>query len=246
MISEIHDGLPHRDATALTGEAAYAQFWRDASANVGEWLNESDSDEVGLREPMVARTVVDACSRHGLPLVIGSSMPVRDVEWWCAPRESATYSNRGANGIDGVVSTVLGVAAGGKGMGLVGDITLLHDVSGLVDGLGDAQGTCVLVVVNNHGGGIFSFLPQATSLVDDQFERLFATPRSPDAVRVAQAFGHRARSVATIGELRSAIDDGLSIPGLTVVVAEVASRDENVRYHEALNRGVRDCWRAGA
>ena len=63
-------------------------------------------------------------------------MPVRDVEWWTPPRTAPTYSNRGVNGIDGVVSTALGVAVGARALGLVGDITMLHDVSALVDGLG--------------------------------------------------------------------------------------------------------------
>jgi 2-succinyl-5-enolpyruvyl-6-hydroxy-3-cyclohexene-1-carboxylate synthase len=246
LVNEMLHGLPDRDSSLSRGDPTYAALWSDASERVGTWLDESEGDDVWLSEPVVARALVAASERRGAPLVVGSSMPVRDVEWWSAPRQVATYANRGANGIDGVVSTVLGVAAGSCALGLVGDVTLLHDVSGLVDGLGDAQGTCVLVVANNRGGGIFSFLPQASALSAERFEHLFATPRAHDLVEVAQAFGHVGVSVATRGELRAAIDEGAERPGLTVVVAQLPSREENVRYHEALNGAIAQCWKDDA
>ena len=242
LVRDIRHGLPRRDSSSSKGDPDYAALWTDASQRVGAWLDESEGDDVWLSEPVVAREVVAASERLGVALVVGSSMPVRDVEWWSAPRRVATYANRGANGIDGVVSTVLGVAAGSCALGFIGDVTMLHDVSGLVDGLGDAQGSCVLVVANNRGGGIFSFLPQASSLPEEHFERLFATPRAHDLVEIAQAFGHVGLGVATRGELRSAIDEGVQRPGLTVVIANVPGREENVRYHEALNEAVAQCW----
>ena len=242
LVGDIRHGLPRRDGSSSKGDPDYAALWTDASQRVGAWLDESEGDDVWLSEPVVAREVVAASERLGVALVVGSSMPVRDVEWWSAPRRVATYANRGANGIDGVVSTVLGVAAGSCALGFIGDVTMLHDVSGLVDGLGDAQGSCVLVVANNRGGGIFSFLPQASSLSEEHFERLFATPRAHDLVEIAQAFGHVGVGVATRGELRSAIDEGVQRPGLTVVIANVPGREENVRYHEALNEAVAQCW----
>jgi 2-succinyl-5-enolpyruvyl-6-hydroxy-3-cyclohexene-1-carboxylate synthase len=233
------DGLPDAAATELAGDSAYARMWRDCSARVGEWLEQVDSSGGDLDEPMVARAVVAACTRYGAPLVVGSSMPVRDVEWWAPPRRTPTYANRGANGIDGVVSTALGVACGSRAIGLVGDLTMLHDVSGLVDGLGPAGGTCVLVVVDNDGGAIFSFLPQAATLAHTEFERLFATPRGHDLAAVARGFAHAAVTVSTREELRASIDAGLASPGLTVVVARVVSREENVRRHDALVNGVK-------
>jgi 2-succinyl-5-enolpyruvyl-6-hydroxy-3-cyclohexene-1-carboxylate synthase len=143
------------------------------------------------------------------------------------------------NGIDGVVSTTLGVATDSRAIGLVGDITMLHDVSALVDGFGDGDGTCALVVVDNHGGGIFSFLAQRSAVDDARFERLFATPRSQDLAAIARAFGHEARRVSTRSQLRAALDDALTRSGLTVIVAEVPSRDENVRLHDEWNEKVK-------
>jgi 2-succinyl-5-enolpyruvyl-6-hydroxy-3-cyclohexene-1-carboxylate synthase len=120
----------------------------------------------------------------------------------------------------------------------VGDLTMLHDVSGLVDGVGTAGGTCVLVVADNQGGGIFSFLSQATRVAPARFEELFGTPRPHDLEAVAQAFGHQAVSVTTLDELRRAIDKGLTSQGLSVVVAKVPSRSVNVEVHDRWNAHV--------
>ncbi len=236
LVGESFAGLPP-ESDALLAAESYVVTWRNASREVERWLDEGDVDGE-LNEPAVARAVVRASNESGAALVVGSSMPVRDVEWWSPERESATFANRGVNGIDGVVSTVLGVAAGSKAIGLVGDLTMLHDVSALVDGLGPAGGTCVLVVADNHGGGIFSFLPQASGVGHERFEQLFGTPRLHDLQVVAQAFGHHATSVETVDELREAIEKGLAGEGLSVVVAKVPSREDNVRLHDAWNEEV--------
>ncbi len=237
LITETHPGLP---TSRTLAELTYVDLWRDASHRVGRWLSDHEAEDGPLTEPGVARIVVEASGDRGVPLVVGSSMPVRDVEWWGAPRRAATYSNRGVNGIDGVVSTVLGVAAGATGLGLVGDITMLHDVSALVDGLGDAGGRCVLVVIDNQGGGIFSFLSQARLVPTDRFERLFGTPRSHDLVRVAKGFGYESETVGSPRELRDAIERGLGREGLSVVIAAVSTRVDNVRLHEEWNSAVHE------
>ena len=237
LIGESFVGLPAHGDANLVGAESYAVTWRNASTVVGRWLEERDADGQ-LCEPAVARVVVRASNETGAALVVGSSMPVRDVEWWAPARESVAFANRGVNGIDGVVSTVLGVAAGSTAIGLVGDLTMLHDVSALVDGLGSAGGTCVLVVADNRGGGIFSFLPQASRVETLRFEQLFGTPRLHDLTAVAHAFGHQATLVETIDELRGAIEKGLAGEGLSVVVATVPSREDNVALHGAWNDEV--------
>ncbi len=238
LIHETYAGLPHHDYAPLKANHDYAATWRRASDDVATWLETAERDESVLNEPLVARAVVAASNASGAALVVGSSMPVRDVEWWAPSRECATYANRGVNGIDGVVSTALGVAVGSKALGLVGDLTMLHDVSGLVEGLGNGRGSCVLVVVDNRGGGIFSFLPQASDLESDRFELLFGTPRPHDLEVVASAFGHSSSTVRTLDELRNAIEKGLSSDGLSVVVAKVPSRKENVTLHQEWNDHV--------
>jgi 2-succinyl-5-enolpyruvyl-6-hydroxy-3-cyclohexene-1-carboxylate synthase len=245
LISDVYAGAPNVEMTSLHANDDYAQIWHEASDVVERWLEEVDAQEVELTEPLVARTVVAASNDADVPLVVGSSMPVRDVEWWAPPRRARVFANRGVNGIDGVVSTALGVAAGSRAVALVGDLTMLHDVSALVDGLGAAGGTCVLVVADNQGGGIFSFLPQATSLDVDRFELLFGTPRRHELDVVAEAFGHEATTVASVEELRRAIDKGLVGAGLQVVVARVPSRTQNVEIHERWNAHVRSLVETG-
>jgi len=219
-------------------DGEYVRLWNEASTQVSAWLANLDQDDA-LNELSVARCVVDVSSRLDVPLVIGSSMPVRDVEWWTPARSAPTYSNRGVNGIDGVVSTTLGVAVGARAIGLIGDITMLHDVSALVDGLGDEDGTCALVVADNRGGGIFSFLAQRGAVDDERFEQLFGTPRALDLVAIATAFGHESLRVTTRSQLRAALDAALDRAGLTVIVADVPSRDENVRLHDEWNEKVK-------
>ena len=115
-------------------------------------------------EGRIARDVV-AAAPAGATLVVASSMPVRDVESFAAAREGITFhANRGVNGIDGFVSTVLGIAAaaddGAPTVALLGDLCFLHDSNGLL-GAAERGDDATFVVVDNDGGGIFSFLPQA-------------------------------------------------------------------------------------
>ena len=226
-------GLPASDSPR--GDASYAAQWRRASQRTEEWLVSAIDAE--LNEPSVARALVRASARHDVNLVVGSSMPVRDVEWWAASREAPTFANRGVNGIDGVTSTILGVASGGRALGLVGDLTLLHDVSALVEGLGEGGGSAVIVVADNGGGGIFSFLSQAEE-APDVFARYFATSRPIDLVAMVTSFGHHSVAVSTLFDLDAAIEEGLAREGLSVVVASVPSRERNVALHDEMNVAV--------
>jgi 2-succinyl-5-enolpyruvyl-6-hydroxy-3-cyclohexene-1-carboxylate synthase len=239
VVSRRIAGLPDASNRAHVGDADYVALWRDASAMVHKHLA-TLWDEV-LDEVLVARLVVETANSHQVSLVVGSSMPVRDVEWWSEARQGAVYSNRGANGIDGVVSTFLGVAQNSRAIGLVGDVTMLHDVSALVDGPG-ANTNAVLVVSDNGGGGIFSFLAQAREVPASEFETLFGTPRLHDLAGVAAAFGHHGETVSSAAQLRAALAAGLDRPGLSVVVATLPSREANVARHEELNTLVARWW----
>jgi 2-succinyl-5-enolpyruvyl-6-hydroxy-3-cyclohexene-1-carboxylate synthase len=230
-------GLPDGGSAQLRGDASYVQYWASCARQVGDQL--VNVDQGMLTEISLARACVDAAATNDVALVIGSSMPVRDVEWWAPSRVTPTFANRGANGIDGVVSTALGVATRGRAVALVGDVTFLHDVSALVDGV-DEQTSAVVVVADNNGGGIFNFLPQTTSLGFEQFETLFTTPRSHDLVALAQALGHHAQRVESLDQLREALDHGLARTGLSVIIAQVPPRSENVATHDALVASVAD------
>ncbi len=157
-------------------------------ATVGGVVNEKLVGPA-VSEVEVARAVVAGIPAGGA-LVVSSSMPVRDVEWY-GPRRSDidVFSNRGANGIDGVIATGVGVALGGRPTTvLVGDVAFLHDSSSLV-ALRHRPITLDVVVIDNDGGGIFSFLPQATQVAADRFEQLFGTPHGTDLAALARAHG---------------------------------------------------------
>ncbi len=175
----------------------------------------------------------------GASVFVSASMPIRDLEWYAPPLPAppVVLANRGANGIDGVVSTALGVAASGtapRTLALLGDLAFLHDVSGLVN-VPDVP--CTFVVVDNGGGGIFSFLPQATTLAPEVFEALFGTPPTSDVGAVARGFGLPVMEVSKLSELESALASAPGHPALVRV--RVPSRAENVAVHDALNQAVR-------
>ncbi|TVR20415.1 MAG: 2-succinyl-5-enolpyruvyl-6-hydroxy-3-cyclohexene-1-carboxylic-acid synthase [Ilumatobacter sp.] len=184
-----------------------------------------------LTEPAVARTVAEALP-DDVELVVASSMPVRDLEWYGGPRARA-HANRGANGIDGVMSTALGRALTGVPTAvLLGDIAAVHDSNALV-GLMSRAADLRIVVVDNDGGGIFSFLPQASSLTGGRFEQLFGTPHGTDVVALAGAHGIPASTVTTRDELA----DALVCPGPWLVRVPT-DRAGNVEAHAEIHAAV--------
>ena len=187
--------------------------WLDAEVRAQTALVAALDGE--LTEPAVARMVSTVAG----PLVLSSSMPVRDVEWFGAPGTTQVFSNRGANGIDGVIATAIGIAQGSQQptVLLIGDVAFCHDQSSLT-ALAARGVRLTIVVVDNDGGGIFSFLPQRASLPVDRFEQLFGTPHGTDIVALARAHGLGARTVHTVADLAEAIDD----PEAVVVRVEPA------------------------
>ena len=153
-------------------------------------------------DPFEGRAVseVAALLPDGATLVVGNSMPMRDVDAFVRgdQRRLRIVSNRGANGIDGVISSALGAAAVADGpvVLLVGDLSILHDLNGLLAAAKFGLDATV-VVLNNDGGGIFSFLPQAEQLDAPTFEALFGTPTGLDIAAAAGSSGHRTRGRAT-------------------------------------------------
>ena len=227
-------------ARRLEGVAdpAWGASWARAEAAAQAAIDRALAGREEVTEPAVARSLL-ATLPDGATLVVSSSMPVRDLEWYGRARAGVrVLANRGANGIDGVVSTAVGVAlaTGGPTALLIGDLALLHDAGGLL-GLADREVDLAIVVVDNRGGGIFSFLPQAGSLPADRFERLLATPHGVDIPGLAAVHGLAALRVHDADGLAPALTAAVLTPGPLVVVAPT-DRSANVAVHDELHAAV--------
>jgi len=187
-----------------------------------------------LDEPLIAGAVCQALP-PGANLFVSSSMPIRDVDAFAVPGKARArvFSNRGVNGIDGVVSTAAGVAASTQRptVLLIGDVAALHDLSGWLVAKSSGA-SLVVVIVNNDGGGIFSFLPVAERT--PHFERFFGTPTGVDFSHVAalaKATLHRPEHLPGLSRvLHVALERG----GLHLVEVRT-DRKANVEAHRALN-----------
>ncbi|MEO5678869.1 MAG: thiamine pyrophosphate-binding protein, partial [Acidimicrobiales bacterium] len=192
-----------------------------------------------VTEPGLARALASHLPAEAA-LLVSSSMPIRDVEWFAEPRSGLDlHANRGANGIDGVTSTALGLALARSGRptaALLGDLAFLHDGGGLA-GLADRPCSLVLVVVDNHGGGIFSFLPQAAQLPADRFEQLYGTPQRADLLAVAAAHGIPGTEIGGAADLPGRLAEAVAAGGVRLLVART-ERAANVEVHAQLAAAV--------
>jgi 2-succinyl-5-enolpyruvyl-6-hydroxy-3-cyclohexene-1-carboxylate synthase len=203
-----------------SADPAWRASWHAADARADEAIAASVTGE-----PALARAVT-AMVPSGGRLVVASSMPVRDVEWYGVARDDIeVISNRGANGIDGVLATAIGVALDGQPtVAYLGDVAFVHDSSSLA-GLARRSIDLTIVIVDNDGGAIFEFLPQRTSVPHDRYELLFGTPHGTD--------------IATLlGAHRVHVGDELAwAPGVRAVVVRT-DRANTVRDHDRIHEAV--------
>jgi 2-succinyl-5-enolpyruvyl-6-hydroxy-3-cyclohexene-1-carboxylate synthase len=218
-------------------DAAWRSRWRDVERLASRTVDATLARHGELTEPGAARAALTMAPAGGA-LVVASSMPVRDLEWYVPGRRGVdVVANRGANGIDGVVSTAVGVALGGRPVvALVGDLAFLHDSNALI-GLARRGVDLCIVVVDNDGGGIFSFLPQADALDATRFEQLFGTPHGVDLAAIAGAHGIVATTVSSQAGLESALVGWRDRRGVQLIVAR-SDRGRNVELHHELNAAV--------
>ena len=221
-------------AARLEGEDRPApQRWLDAERAAREAI-ESVLAGPELSEPAL-HLALGRAHRDGDLVYTASSMPIRDQEAFLPPSDTDALflCNRGANGIDGLVSSAIGAAhASGRPTTVVtGDLGLLHDVGGLA-ALGGVSTLVRVVVIDNDGGGIFGFLPQAEALPGAEFEALLGTPRGLDTAKAAALFGLSHRRIESLEELPDALAAG------TNLIQVRTDRAANVTLHRDLAGAV--------
>ena len=258
--SAVSDSLAVEPATTLSALARtldgtgadpdWLSDWRSADERAAEAILGVLAAS-GCSEPVVAAELGVLLPREAT-LFVASSMPVRDVEtfWPVRPDPPRVLCNRGANGIDGTVSSAFGAAAAGEGpvVLLIGDVALAHDIGGLL--AASRLGLkLTIILLNNEGGGIFDFLPIASAPaarerrarvaggeVGDQsgeqdiYTRHISTPPRLDFARAAALYGFSHETVAEIASFRGALESALAAP--TSATIEVRTdREENVKLH---------------
>ncbi len=224
--------------TTTLGPAREPKAWArlvHAASSRAELAAARAIEAPALCEGATARALVASCP-EGATLVVGNSTPVRDLDLYCpaSPRSLGVAHQRGASGIDGLVSGAAGLAsvAGHPVALLLGDVAMLHDLTGLAL-LARARTPLVAVVVQNGGGRIFEQLPVAKRIDAATFERCFATPERVDLAHAAAAFGVRFERVGTRVELDRVLGEVWSRSGATLIEA-VCAPHEGARIVERI------------
>ncbi len=226
------EGLPPVDRTTWRGE--WVDAGKKATAAIAAALVSTPLHEGHIVRALAAKLADPA------QVFVGSSMPIRAVDsfWPYAKPQQSFFGNRGASGIDGLVSTGLGIAAAHPSTPTVlmlGDLSVYHDMNGLW-ALRRHGLRATLIVCDNNGGGVFNFLPQAQHT--DVFEEIFATPLGLDFAQVARLYGLVYSPVTDRSGLEPAIADAISAQTSTMVVVKY-KREDSVSGH-------RLCWEAAA
>ncbi|MBM4382876.1 MAG: 2-succinyl-5-enolpyruvyl-6-hydroxy-3-cyclohexene-1-carboxylic-acid synthase [Deltaproteobacteria bacterium] len=235
LLTHAADALGDR-ARVSRWQSAFANAERAAQAAVAHALDA----EAALLEPHLARELAAALP-DGALLALSNSMPVRDVDAFApaSSRRLRVLVNRGANGIDGVTSTALGASAAWPGPValLTGDLAFLHDLGGLA-AVRDAR-DLTIVLIENGGGGIFSFLPIAEHRESIAFERLFHTPHGLPLRKASELFGIEWERVGSWEHFRAALKTSLARGGVSVIEVPVDPA-ANVTAFRALARVAQD------
>jgi 2-succinyl-5-enolpyruvyl-6-hydroxy-3-cyclohexene-1-carboxylate synthase len=229
-------GTAHPPLPPLTpADPDWLASWRSADEQAAEAiLGVLDGD--GLDEPSVAAELGVLLPEEAT-LFVASSMPVRDIETFWPVRDDPprVLCNRGANGIDGTVSSAFGAVAASEGpvVLLIGDVALAHDVGGLLAATRLGL-KLTIVLLDNDGGGIFDFLPVSRAAIaraDDIYTRHVATPTGLDFARVAALYGLIHEPVQTIPDLRAALERALAPQTGSTLIHARTDRAANVELH---------------
>lgn len=221
------------------GPSDWTRTWLAAEARATAAI-EAELESGGLLEAAAARIVAAAVPSAGI-LYTSNSMPVRDLDSFAPLLDDPPMmlGNRGASGIDGVISSAAGAARTGRPtVLLIGDVAAVHDIGGLIDSARRSI-DLTIVVPNNDGGGIFSFLPIAALGDEVHFDELFHTPHSTSLSAIP---GVRHREVDSPDGLRRALDAAIGAAGVDLIEVPI-DRDANLTQHRAVTHRVSQALR---
>ena len=214
--------------------------WQAADHTVDLTVQRVLETELFPNEPAIARAVWESAP-PGSTIYVASSMPIRDLDSFSGSTrgEIETLANRGANGIDGLLSAAAGAAAsdGRRVVALAGDLSILHDATAL-GVIARHELPVTIVAINNDGGGIFHFLPQIDQLASERFEMLFGTPHGHSLVAIANAFGMPAHKIDSRQDLRETIAAAQGPLLLEVKTKRVANKEIHDRLRAAVNEAL--------
>jgi 2-succinyl-5-enolpyruvyl-6-hydroxy-3-cyclohexene-1-carboxylate synthase len=216
-------------------QSHWAKLWQDVNKMAKTALLEAGKDEE-MFEGKVFIELAQLLPEKSI-LFVGNSMPIRDADtfFMATDKNIRVMANRGANGIDGVVSSALGASVTGDPLVLViGDLSFYHDLNGLLAAKLH-QLNATIIVINNNGGGIFSFLPQAKQ--EKHFESLFGTPTNLQFEHVVRMYDGNYTKADSWDKFRESVANSFSTAGLHVIEV-CTSRQENVKKHRHLWENV--------
>lgn len=204
-VEQLAAGLPAALMSPTQGQSAYLHSWLTAEAQARVAIDPTLQQTDELIESKVAWLISQALPPQ-TPVFVANSTPIRDVEWFWQPTNLATqlFCNRGANGIDGTLSSALGMAHRHRSsILLTGDLALLHDTNGFLM-VPRLVGHLTIVLINNKGGGIFEMLPIAQ--FNPPFEEYFATPQSIDIAQLCRAYGVQHHQISCWEQLQQLLN----------------------------------------
>ena len=236
-VARVLDVVPRVEAA---DDPAWFDTWRGADERLGALIDAglvapggdpSRAPGDGGLSPLAVAAVVGAAVAPDTTLVVGSSNPVRDLDVmaqpWTPLEHRFVVGNRGLAGIDGMVSTAVGVALGrpraARSIAYLGDLTFLHDTNGLLTGRGQPRPDLTFVVLSDDGGAIFSTLEQGDGRYESAFERVFATPHGTDLESLCAAHHTAYERVDDLGRLAEALAEPAS--GTRVLEVPVSRAD---------------------
>lgn len=239
---QIFAEIPH---LRCTPDPEWLKLWKSAD-HVAEKIVDEEINELGLTGPAAAIQVWNHLSEEDA-LLVGASWSVRHIELFAGVRNGITvYGNRGANGIDGLISTGYGISiarsqlygVSSRTFVLLGDIAFLYGMGGLLDSH-EKRPNLTIVVLDNDGGGIFSQLEQGQPVFMTDFDTVFTTPQGRDIWVIAEALGVPATRATSLQELNQALNYANTVGGINVVVCSGSTRHQDLEIIQSITEQVR-------